>query len=93
VNSWSATKVQGWLQTQALPDTVLAEFDGTSGSDLIVLTVDDLKAAGAGGLKAAALWRKIQAAAGEAAVDGDGSKEKKKSKKDKKESKKKKSSK
>jgi hypothetical protein len=61
VGSWSADEVAGWLREQGLPDAVLVEFESITGSDLVVLTVDDMVDGGVRRMQAKALVKMIQA--------------------------------
>jgi hypothetical protein len=59
---WSVDEVAGWLRTQGLSDAVLAKFtvDGMVGSDLVLLTAEDMKGKGVHSMKAIALVKKIK---------------------------------
>jgi hypothetical protein len=61
VGAWSADQVAEWLRTQELTAEVLHNFEGTTGSDLVLLTGDDMVNGGMRKMKAAALVKKIKA--------------------------------
>jgi uncharacterized Zn ribbon protein len=65
VGTWSADEVADWLRTQGLSESVVKELTGAgmSGSDLVLLTAEEMKGAGVRPLKAGTLVKKIQALA------------------------------
>jgi hypothetical protein len=70
VGAWSADAVTVWLRAEGLSEAVLAEFEGTAGSDLVLLTAEDMTGAGIRMMQAKALVRKINALAMDGGANG-----------------------